>query len=155
MEFVKGIKISKADELRAAGFDTAELGTVFIRAIIKQVLVDGFFHGDPHPGNILADPISTDRVPRLRASSGSSTQQQRIDLLGLIYAIKEVDIPGIARRAAGARQADPEFDEAAFRDDIDRLARQYLIYGNATSLGRPSARSSAPSSTTASGWTAS
>ncbi len=58
MEFVNGIKISKADELREAGFDTTELGTVFIRAIIKQVLVDGFFHGDPHPGNILADPIS-------------------------------------------------------------------------------------------------
>ena len=58
MEFVKGIKISKADELREVGFDTTELGTVFIRAIIKQVLVDGFFHGDPHPGNILGDPES-------------------------------------------------------------------------------------------------
>src|SRR4029450_11938965 len=56
MEFVKGIKISKADELRAAGFDTTELGTVFIRSMIKQVLVDGFFHGDPHPGNVLGDP---------------------------------------------------------------------------------------------------
>ena len=66
MEFVNGIKISKADELRAAGFDTTELGTVFIRAIIKQVLVDGFFHGDPHPGNILGDPI------RSRSSSSTS-----------------------------------------------------------------------------------
>ena len=67
MEFVNGIKISKADELRAAGFDTAALGTVFIRAIIKQVLVDGFFHGDPHPGNILADPIvQADHLPRPR-----------------------------------------------------------------------------------------
>ena len=58
MEFVKGIKISKSDELREAGFDTAELGRVFLRAIIKQVLIDGFFHGDPHPGNVLVDPTS-------------------------------------------------------------------------------------------------
>ena len=79
MEFVNGIKISKADELRAAGFDTAELGTVFIRSIIKQVLIDGFFHGDPHPGNILADPISKQiifldlgLVGQLTRSSGST-----------------------------------------------------------------------------------
>ena len=56
MEFVKGIKISKAEALREAGFDTDALGDVFIRAVIKQVLVDGFFHGDPHPGNVMADP---------------------------------------------------------------------------------------------------
>ena len=95
MEFVNGIKISKADELRAAGFDTAELGTVFIRSIIKQVLVDGFFHGDPHPGNILADPISKQIIFLDLGLVGQLSQQQRVDLLGLIYSIKEVDIPGI------------------------------------------------------------
>ena len=65
MEFVKGIKISKADELREAGLrhDRARAPS-FIRAIIKQVLVDGFFHGDPHPGNILARPgDAPDRLP--------------------------------------------------------------------------------------------
>ena len=95
MEFVNGIKISKADELRAAGFDTAELGTVFIRAIIKQVLVDGFFHGDPHPGNILADPSSKQIIFLDLGLVGQLNPQQRVDLLGLIYAIKEIDIPGI------------------------------------------------------------
>ena len=95
MEFVNGIKISKADELRAAGFDTSELGTVFIRAIIKQVLVDGFFHGDPHPGNILADPISKQIIFLDLGLVGQLNAQQRVDLLGLIYSIKEVDIPGI------------------------------------------------------------
>ena len=135
MEFVNGIKISKADELRAAGFDTAELGTVFIRSIIKQILIDGFFHGDPHPGNILADPISKQIIFLDLGLVGQLSQQQRVDLLGLIYAIKEVDIPGIGDGLMALGKPTKSFDEAKYRDDIDRLARQYLIYGKATSLG--------------------
>jgi len=135
MEFVNGIKISKADELRAAGFDTSALGTVFIRAIIKQVLVDGFFHGDPHPGNILADPISKQIIFLDLGLVGQLNAQQRVDLLGLIYSIKEVDIPGIGDGLMALGKPTRQFDEARYRDDIDRLARQYLIYGKATSLG--------------------
>ncbi len=113
MEFVKGIKISKADELREAGFDTTELGTVFIRSIIKQVLVDGFFHGDPHPGNILADPISKQIIFLDLGLVGQLDAQQRVDLLGLIYSIKEVDIPGIGDGLLALGKTTRGFDEAA------------------------------------------
>jgi ubiquinone biosynthesis protein len=135
MEYVVGIKISKADQLRDAGFDTAALGTVFIRSIIKQVLVDGFFHGDPHPGNILADPKSRQIIFLDLGLVGQLTAQQRVDLLGLIYSIKAVDIPGIGDGLLALGKPTRQFDEAGFRNDIDRLARQYLIYGKATSLG--------------------
>jgi ubiquinone biosynthesis protein len=135
MEYVNGIKISKADELREAGFDTTVLGTVFIRAIIKQVLVDGFFHGDPHPGNILADPISKQIIFLDLGLVGQLSAQQRVDLLGLIYAIKEVDIGGIGDGLLALGKPTSQFNEARYRDDIDRLAHQYLIYGKATSLG--------------------
>ena len=94
-EFIHGIKISKAEEIRAAGFDTTELGTVFIRAIIKQVLIDGFFHGDPHPGNVFVVPETGQIVFLDLGLVGQLTSQQRVDLLGLIYSIKEIDIPGI------------------------------------------------------------
>jgi len=134
-EFVHGIKISKADELRAAGFDTTELGTIFIRSIIKQVLIDGFFHGDPHPGNVFAVPETKQLVFIDLGLVGQLNSQQRVDLLGLIYSIKEVDIPGIGDGMLALGKPTRSFDEAAFRDDIDRLARQYLIYGKATSLG--------------------
>jgi ubiquinone biosynthesis protein len=135
MEFVRGIKISKADELRAAGFDTTELGTVFIRSIIKQVLIDGFFHGDPHPGNILADPETKQIIFLDLGLVGQLTAQQRVDLLGLIYSIKEVDIPGIGDGLIALGKPTRQFDGAASRNDSDRLARQYLIYGTASSLG--------------------
>ena len=135
MEFVNGIKISKADELREAGFDTAALGTVFIRAMIKQVLVDGFFHGDPHPGNVLADPTSKQIIFLDLGLVGQLNAQQRVDLLGLIYSIKEIDIQGIGDGLMALGTPMRSFDEAGFREDIDRLARQYLIYGKASSLG--------------------
>jgi ubiquinone biosynthesis protein len=135
MEFVKGIKISKTDELQAAGFDTAALGTVFIRSIIKQVLIDGFFHGDPHPGNVLADPASKRLIFLDLGLVGQLDSQQRVDLLGLIYAVKEVDIQGIADGLLALGKPSRGFDEAGYRSDIDRLARQYLVYGKATSLG--------------------
>ena len=87
---------------------------------------------------------------------GQLSAQQRVDLLGLIYSIKEVDIPGIGDGLLALGKPTRQFNEARYRDDIDRLARQYLIYGKATSLGdRRSGRSCPPSSTTASSSTAS
>src|SRR5436190_6886057 len=134
-EFIHGIKISKTDELRTAGFDTTELGTTFIRSIIKQVLIDGFFHGDPHPGNVFVVPETGQIVFLDLGLVGQLSSQQRVDLLGLIYSIKEIDIPGIGDGLLALGKPTRGFDEAGFRADIDRLARQYLVYGKASSLG--------------------
>ncbi len=135
MEFIRGIKISDAEAIEAAGLDTTQLGSRFIRAIIKQVLIDGFFHGDPHPGNVLVDP-ETGRIVFLDLGLvGRLDRQQRLDLLSLIYAVKEVDIPSIADGLLALGSTGPSFDEARFRDDVDRIAHQYLIYGHASSLG--------------------
>ena len=135
MEFITGIKISKVDALREAGFDTDALGSVFIRAVIKQILIDGFFHGDPHPGNLLADPADKRLVFLDMGLVGQLNSTQRVNLLGLIYALKEVDIPAIADGFIALGTPGPQFDEAQFRSDVDRLARQYLIYGGVTSVG--------------------
>ena len=135
MEFISGIKISKVDALREAGFDTDALGSVFIRAVIKQILIDGFFHGDPHPGNLLADPADKRMVFLDMGLVGQLNSTQRINLLGLIYALKDVDIPAIADGFIALGTPGPQFDEAQFRSDVDRLARQYLVYGGVTSVG--------------------
>ena len=135
MEFIKGLKVSKVDALREAGFDTDALGNVFIRAVIKQVLIDGFFHGDPHPGNLLADPADKRLVFLDMGLVGQLNSTQRVDLLGLIYAVKAIDINGIANGLISLGTPTSGFDEAAFRSDVDRLSRQYLIYGGVTSIG--------------------
>jgi ubiquinone biosynthesis protein len=129
-EFVKGIKISKVEELRAAGFETGQLGATFVRALIKQVLVDGFFHGDPHPGNILVDPDTRQIVFLDFGLVGQLTQQQRLDLLDLINGLRTIDSGAVATAVIALSHKSRAFDEVAFRDDMDRVMRQYLVYGD-------------------------
>ena len=136
MEYIRGIKVSDVAALREAGFDTDELGSTFIRSVIKQVLIDGFFHGDPHPGNLLADPERRRLVFLDLGLVGQLSATQRVDLLGLIYAVKEVDITGIADGLLALGKPTAQFNEASFRADVDRLARQYLVYGKAESIGQ-------------------
>jgi predicted unusual protein kinase regulating ubiquinone biosynthesis (AarF/ABC1/UbiB family) len=56
LEYVPGIKISHYEALEAAGLDRKLIANLGARAYLQQLLNDGFFHADPHPGNIAVDP---------------------------------------------------------------------------------------------------
>jgi len=53
MEHVKGIKVSKVDAIRESGLDTKEIAHKITQLMLKQVFIHGFFHADPHPGNVI------------------------------------------------------------------------------------------------------
>lgn len=52
MEYIEGVQIDQLDELRARGYDLEEIGTKLVDNYAQQMLDDGFFHADPHPGNL-------------------------------------------------------------------------------------------------------
>ena len=52
MEYVEGIDIDDKEKLIAEGYDLDEIGTKFVNNYIHQIMDDGFFHADPHPGNV-------------------------------------------------------------------------------------------------------
>ncbi|MFC4138541.1 MULTISPECIES: AarF/ABC1/UbiB kinase family protein [unclassified Microbacterium] len=54
---VTAIKINDIDALRAAGIDPSEVARVFADVMFEQVFTHGFFHADPHPGNIFVTPL--------------------------------------------------------------------------------------------------
>ena len=56
LEYAPGIKISHYEALEAAGLDRKELAQMGARAYLHQLLDNGFFHADPHPGNIAVSP---------------------------------------------------------------------------------------------------
>jgi predicted unusual protein kinase regulating ubiquinone biosynthesis (AarF/ABC1/UbiB family) len=64
MDFVDGIKITDVAGLREAGLDAEQVARILAEAYCEQVLVHGFFHADPHPGNLLVQrtPAHTPRL---------------------------------------------------------------------------------------------
>lgn len=56
MEFMDGIKISDITKLQAAGIDVNQVALIMTEAYCEQILVHGYFHADPHPGNLLVQP---------------------------------------------------------------------------------------------------
>jgi len=56
LEYIDGIKISDTAALVAAGIDPNAVALIMTEAYCEQILVHGFFHADPHPGNLLVQP---------------------------------------------------------------------------------------------------
>ena len=85
-EFIEGIKISDIDRLDAAGLDRTILTTRGADVVLKQIFVNGFFHADPHPGNIFVLP---DNVICLLdfGMTGIVDRQTREDFVDLLDSI--------------------------------------------------------------------
>ncbi|KQO96926.1 ABC1 kinase family protein [Leifsonia sp. Leaf264] len=78
LEDVTAIKITDADALRAAGIEPAQVAPVFAAVMFDQLFTHGFFHADPHPGNIFVTPVADgDGVPGV--SDGQSWKLTFID----------------------------------------------------------------------------
>lgn len=56
MSFMDGVKISDVAALDAAGINRTEVARILVQSYYKQLLIDGLFHADPHPGNFLVRP---------------------------------------------------------------------------------------------------
>jgi predicted unusual protein kinase regulating ubiquinone biosynthesis (AarF/ABC1/UbiB family) len=57
LQDVTAIKINDVDALRAAGIDPSEVAARFAAVMFDQLFDDGFFHADPHPGNVFVTPL--------------------------------------------------------------------------------------------------
>ncbi len=61
LEDVTAIKLGDYDAITAAGIDRDEVASVLVETYMQQIFEDGFFHADPHPGNLFVTPLdSTD-----------------------------------------------------------------------------------------------
>lgn len=64
LEDVTAIKITDSQALRAAGIDPAQVAPVFASIMFDQLFASGFFHADPHPGNIFVTPTADPAAER-------------------------------------------------------------------------------------------
>ncbi|XP_066383740.1 protein ACTIVITY OF BC1 COMPLEX KINASE 8, chloroplastic-like [Miscanthus floridulus] len=92
MEYVPGIKINRIKQLDKLGVDRKRLGRYAVESYLEQILSHGFFHADPHPGNIAADDVNGGRLIFYDfGMMGSISQNIRGGLLEVFYGVYEKD----------------------------------------------------------------
>uniref|UniRef100_A0A1D1XES6 Uncharacterized protein sll1770 n=1 Tax=Anthurium amnicola TaxID=1678845 RepID=A0A1D1XES6_9ARAE len=92
MEYVPGIKINRIKALDELGVDRQRLGRYAVESYLEQILSHGFFHADPHPGNIAADDVNGGRLIFYDfGMMGSISSNIRGGLLETFYGVYEKD----------------------------------------------------------------
>lgn len=90
LDYIEGISATDSATIRAAGLDPRTLSRVGADAVLKMILLDGFFHADPHHGNLLYLPDH--RIAFLDFGMvGRLTETRRHQLVDLLYAIISKD----------------------------------------------------------------
>ena len=124
MDFIEGTKITSVSPIEWTEVDGVELGEDLFRAYLQQILVDGVFHADPHPGNVLLTPdhrlalIDLGMVGRL-----SGGLQER--LFRLMLAISEGRGDEAASVIIAVAEQRDDFDEMRMRRTIVEMVGRY------------------------------
>jgi ubiquinone biosynthesis protein len=135
MELARGVKFTKLGDAEATTLDRAALARTFLRAMMKQLLIDGFFHGDPHPGNLFIDP-EDGRITFLDLGLvGELRQDQRLDVIDLVLSLQQQDAYGLAKVIPRLCTKTRPLDELAFGAMVDRVLKQEWTYGVDRSFG--------------------
>jgi len=120
MDYVGGTKITSLSPIVLIDIDRRALATELFRGYLKQFLDDGFFHADPHPGNILL--TDDGRIALLDLGMvGRLPPGLQDQLLQLLLAISEghgTEAAEIAKKIGTEREG---FDEATFREKVADL----------------------------------
>ena len=137
MDYIHGRKITSISPLEWTEVDGVVLGEDLFRAYLQQILVDGVFHADPHPGNVFLTPdrrlalIDLGMVGRL-----SGPMQDRLFRLMLAIADGRGDESASIMIALGERD-DDEFNEARMRRlIIDMVGRYQHVAAKELNIGR-------------------
>ncbi len=120
MEFIDGIKITNLAAIDAAGFNKEELAKNALRATLKQILIDGFFHGDLHPGNVFVNRRDGDIVFLDVGMVGELTVRQRANMINLLLVMQQQDVRGLTQAARTLSVPFREVNEHAFQHDFER-----------------------------------
>ncbi len=125
LEFLSGIKL---DAAVAAGHSGKALAGVSLDIIIKQIFDDGFFHADPHPGNILV--MGTPEAPIIGMIDlgmvGRLSPRMRDLTVDVMVAAVRKDYEGIADALYQIGTPTKKVDMEAYRAEVSLLAEKYL-----------------------------
>ena len=117
MEFIEGVRIDNADAIRNMGLDPHVVGVNGFLAYLKMIFEDGFFHGDPHPGNLLVTKAG-DVVFLDFGIVGVLRPEKRQNFINLLFALVTDDIEMMLKALEGFGIVIKESDRESLRDDL-------------------------------------
>ncbi|HXG64023.1 MAG TPA: AarF/ABC1/UbiB kinase family protein [Blastocatellia bacterium] len=114
MEFIRGVKITDLSELRAAGHEPRRINELLYRAYFKQLLEDGFFHADPHPGNLLVMADGRLAIFDFGMVGRISAELQR-QMIEAFFHLYNRDVPALVDDMISLGFLSPDADLVSFR----------------------------------------
>ena len=133
IEYIEGTKISELDRTYEGKREIARNG---FRSMLKQIFIDGFFHGDPHPGNLFVQ--GNNAIVFLDfGMMGRLDEEMRDELADLLIVVINQDVARIAQILAHLGTQTKEINMRMFRNDVaDILERYYGVPLQQIELGQ-------------------
>ncbi|WP_370876047.1 ABC1 kinase family protein [Evansella vedderi] len=124
MEYIKGMKLSDRALTKENGFNRKIVADRFVHAIFHQILMEGFFHGDPHPGNIFVLP---DNVVAFMdfGMVGRLTPRMKDHIASLIISMMGRNIDGLIKAITQMGVIPDEVNKDLLRADLEDLQDKY------------------------------
>jgi len=123
-EYVEGVKLTDLAEILRRGVDRRKIARLLTNALLRQILIDGFFHADPHPGNLFALP--GDRLMFLDFGIVGRLEENLKEKIGdLVLGLVNRSSHQVARAIAGMGVLPPNLDRRAFYQDVERMRDKY------------------------------
>lgn len=127
MEFISGIKVTDTNSIERAGFSPKQINELMHRTYFKQLLEDGFFHADPHPGNLLV--MNNGKLAFFDFGMvGNVSPQLQQQFVSAFFHILERDFDGLVGDLISLNFLKPEVDATEFRKVVkDMFERKIAI----------------------------
>ncbi len=125
LEYLSGIKV---DEALSKGYSGKRLARIALDVIVKQIFEDGFFHADPHPGNVLVlGPVESPVIAMIDLGMVGRLSPRMRDLtIDVMVGAARRDYEAIADAMFAIGTPTKKIDMQAYRAEVALLAEKYL-----------------------------
>lgn len=124
MEYVGGLKLTNRDSMVEQGYDCRDVAEQAVNAILTELLLHGFFHADPHPGNLAVMP-NGNLVMMDFGMVGKLSPDTRGYLASLVIALMRRDSEAILRTLYRMGVVPLNVDDGKLRHDVEALRDKY------------------------------
>lgn len=126
-EEIPGVSFTDKEAIVKAGYDLEEIAEKIVTASLYQVFEDGYYHADPHPGNLM---VSDGKIYYIDFGiMGELQSHQKQFLISLLKAITSKDIGGLTEIMVMISTSQGYIDEAGLYQELNQLYNRYLTAG--------------------------